>query len=128
MDRKKILLIEDETVMAQLFKTRIESMGSYEVFMAENGANGLDAAKRLKPDLIFLDILLPDIDGFEVLKRLKKSKNTANIPVVMLTALSDEKSKIKAVESFSEGYLVKPVEPGALKTKIEEVLKRRTGA
>ena len=125
MGERKILLIDDEVELCQLLKVRIESLGDYRVFIATSGLEGLAAAREVKPELILLDILMPELDGYEVLKRLKEDQGVAGIPVIMLTALSDIKSKIKAMESFCESYLVKPVEPEILKAKIEEVLKRR---
>ena len=71
---------------------------------------------------------MPKMDGFEVLKRLKKMPETVSIPVIMLTADCDEESKLKAAALFDEDYLVKPVEQEQLKAKIEEVLKRRGSA
>ena len=79
------------------------------------------------PDLILLDILMPGMDGFEVLEKLKKHEDTMMIPVVMLTAKGDEASKTKATQLYDELYITKPIEATDLKIKIEEVLER-TGA
>ena len=99
------------------------TIGDYQVYMAAGGREGIKAAKKVKPDLILLDIMMPDMDGQEVLKTLKQSNVTMSIPVIMLSALGDEDSKVQAAQSYSEGYLVKPVEPAVLKAKIEEILK-----
>lgn len=91
---------------------------------ATNGKEGIKLAKKTKPDLILLDILMPGMDGFEVLERLKKDKETIAIPVVLLTAKGDEESKIKAMKLYGEQFITKPIEALELKTKIEEILGR----
>ncbi|NQS99482.1 MAG: response regulator [Candidatus Omnitrophica bacterium] len=125
MYKKKILLIDDEEDFCRLVKMNLELIGNFEVNSATNGKQGLKLAKKLKPDLILLDIMMPGINGFEVLERLKKDQDTVQIPVVMLTAKEDEPSKIKASELYDELYLTKPIEAPDLKAKIDEILKMR---
>ena len=126
MAKKKILIIDDEENFCLLVKRNLELMGDFEVGIAINGKKGINIAKKTKPDLILLDILMPDTDGFEILERLKKDEKTIAIPVVMLTAKGDKASKVKASQLYDEEYIIKPIEPPDLKAKIEEVLKRRT--
>ena len=125
---RRVLIIDDEKDYIEVLKIRVVDAGDFDVFSARSGREGLATAKKEKPDLILLDIRMPKMDGFEVLKRLKKMPETVSIPVIMLTADCDEESKLKAAALFDEDYLVKPVEQEQLKAKIEEVLKRRGSA
>lgn len=122
---KKILIIDDEEYFGKLAKKNLELLGDYDVSAVTNGIEGVSLAKKIKPDLILLDIMMPGIDGFEVLKRLKGDPDTLIIPVVMLTAREDEESKLKASKLYDESYLTKPIESEELKNKIEDILKRR---
>ncbi len=125
MDRKKILIIDDEADFCMFVKMNLELGSKFEVEIALSGKEGIELAKRIKPDLILLDIIMPEMDGFEVLARLKKDKNTIAIPVVMLTARTDDTSKLRASMLYDEKYLTKTIETSQLKTEIEEVLRRR---
>ena len=127
MDRTRILIIDNEADFGGLLKKNLELSCGFAVDVAVNGREGIQKAKR-RPHLILLDIQMPGMDGFEVLEALKKDPDTREIPVVLLTAREDEESKIKAMQLFDEGYLTKPVELAVLKSKIEEVLKRRRPA
>jgi len=122
---KKILIIDDEEDLTFFVKANLELSGKFEVLIANSGKEGIRMAKRYNPDLILLDIMMPGMDGFEVLKSLKKIDSTVAIPVVMLTAKDDDDSKIQAAGLYNEEYIVKPVRIDALKTKIEEVFKLR---
>ncbi|MQY60562.1 response regulator [bacterium] len=119
---KKILIIDDEEDFCYFVKKNLEAISNFEIITATKGKKGLQIARKRKPDLILLDIMMPGIDGLEVLKRLKKSENTQNIPVIMLTAKDEDESKIKALGSFCDDYIVKPVENVVLKGKIHKVL------
>ena len=125
MERKRILIIDDEEDFCSLVKTGLETRSDFEVSIATNGKDGMDLAKVVKPDLILLDITMPEIDGFQVLEKLKKDKGTVSIPVIMLTAREDVEYKRKASQLFNEAYLTKPVEFSTLKSTIEDVLRRR---
>jgi two-component system copper resistance phosphate regulon response regulator CusR len=125
MERKRILIIDDEEDFCSLVKTGLETRSDFEVSIATNGKDGIDLAKVVKPDLILLDITMPEIDGFQVLERLKKDKVTVSIPVIMLTAREDVEYRRKASQLFNEAYLTKPVEFSTLKATIEDVLRRR---
>jgi DNA-binding response OmpR family regulator len=121
---KSILIIDDERGICSLIKENLELGGDYKVIIANNGKDGINAAIRNKPNLILLDIIMPGLSGFDVLKRLKEIDETTSIPVIMFTAVGTEEAKEKAMRLYNEDYLVKPVSVGVLKTKIEEVLKR----
>lgn len=119
---EKILIVDDEEDFCYFVKKNLEAISNYEIITTTKGKKGLQIARKEKPDLILLDIMMPGIDGHEVLKRLKKSEKTQNIPVIMLTAKDEDDSKIKALGSYCEDYIVKPVENIVLKAKIHKVL------
>jgi DNA-binding response OmpR family regulator len=122
---RKILIIDDEEDLVFFVKANLELAGDYRVIVAKSGKDGIRKAIRFKPDLILLDIMMPQVDGLRVLDKLKKSKETLGIPVVMLSAKADGESKLKAAGSYNAGYIVKPVQIETLKAEIEEVLGRR---
>ncbi|MDP2924499.1 MAG: response regulator [Candidatus Omnitrophota bacterium] len=126
MLQKKILIIDDEEYFCKMVKRNLEITGSFLVAIATNGKRGLSIAKKDKPDVIILDVMMPKMNGFEVLKRLKKDIDTISIPVIMLTAKGDQESYMQAAQLYDELYLLKPIDAPTLKTKIEEVIKRRS--
>ncbi len=103
---KTILLIEDESALQKTFGEILKQEG-YETVSALNGDIGLKLAKLKKPDLILLDLVLPKMHGFEVLKALKEDKETKNIPVIVLTNLEEIEDVEKAIELEATTYLVK---------------------
>jgi len=125
MRRIRVLMIDDEEDILWTVKKSLEVMGNYDVETVEDGKKGLVLAKKVRPDLILLDITMPKMDGFAVLKKLKDDSVTARIPVIMFTAREDEEAKIEASQLYDEDYVVKGMEMPLLKQKIEDVLKRR---
>jgi len=125
MDKIKILIIDDEEDLTFFIKANLELAGDYEVITATTGKEGIAIAASTDINIILLDIMMPKMDGFEVLDKLKKTKGVLSIPVIMLTAKGDAESKIKAAGLYNEDYIVKPVQIEMLKLKIEEALKRR---
>ncbi|MFA5389173.1 MAG: response regulator [Candidatus Omnitrophota bacterium] len=123
MPKKTILIIDDEEDLRKLLKMNLESAGDFKVITAANGMEGIAWAQKIKPDLILLDILMPDMDGIETLKILRKDKDTFKVPVIMLTALGYAPFKSRALELRADGYITKPIDAGELKTKIDNVLK-----
>ncbi len=121
--QRLILVIDDEEDFSYFTKRNLER-NNYSVVSVRDGAAGLSSAKELKPDLILLDIMMPGINGFEVLERLKQDSATASIPVIMLTGLDDEQARLKAGTLQDADYLVKPVEVEQLRSRIEKVLGR----
>ncbi len=122
---RKVLIIDDEEDLTFFVKANLELIEGYEVVTATSGSEGIKLAGRYKPDVILLDIMMPGMDGYETLDKLKSLPKTVAIPVIMLTAKADEESKIKAAGLYNEDYLVKPVQIDVLRVKIEEVLQRR---
>ena len=119
---KKILIIDDEEEFVTFLKTNLELRGDYEIIFALEGPEGIRIAEKDKPDLILLDIAMPRMDGFEVLKRLRGSKNTKSIPVIMVTARSDDGAMMSALKLHDDGYIIKPVKIEELEEKIAEAL------
>ncbi len=103
---KKILLVEDDEALAGVYKSRLEIEG-FETAWAPNGEDALSEAVKFKPDLILLDAMMPKISGFDVLDILRNTPETANIHVIMLTALSQPKDKERAEALGVDDYLVK---------------------
>jgi len=120
--KQKILIIDDEEDFCYFTKENLQLFGDNEVIIATSGKKGIRAVCKEKPDIILLDIVMPGMDGLEVLKRLKRNMKTIHIPVIMLTAKNEEESKMEAAGLYSVYYLVKPVETNFLKSKIDQVL------
>lgn len=117
-----LLLVEDDTFLANIYKTKFEMEG-YKVTVAENGEAGLNEAKKKKPNIILLDILLPKMDGFTVLKKLKDDFETEKIPVILLTNLGQKDDVEKGLEMGAVDYLIKAhFKPSEVLEKVKTVL------
>lgn len=103
---KKVLLVEDDDSLASVYLTRFEAEG-FNVKRVPNGEDALAATIEFRPDIILLDVMMPKVSGFDVLDILRNTPETANVKVVMLTALSQETDKQKASELGVDDYLVK---------------------
>ena len=119
-----VLMIDDEVNYPTAFKLLLETKGDNAVYLASNGQEGLEMARDKKPDLIFLDVMMPGIDGIEVLKSIRADKELKNIPVIMLTAVQTEKARAETLRLNVEGYLNKPLEMEVLLGKIDEIKNR----
>ena len=108
VERRRILVVDDNPTNIKLFKAMLPE-DKYEVHEALNGAAALKLTASVLPDVIFLDIMMPDMDGYEVTKRLKINNDTTHIPVVLVTALEESKHRIRGLEAGAEDVLVKPV-------------------
>ncbi|MFA5084850.1 MAG: response regulator [Candidatus Omnitrophota bacterium] len=126
MSVKKILIIDDELGFCELVEKNLELVNDFAVAIATDSREGISLAKKIKPDLILLDIMMPHMDGFEVLKKLKDDTDTIEIPVIMLTAKGDDESRTRAMQLYDEEYITKPIGINDLKNKIDEVLNRRS--
>lgn len=122
---KKILIIDDEKDFSYFVKENLQRLTNYEVITSDSGKKGMRAALKEKPDLILLDVIMPDIDGFQVLKKLKENDKTYHIPVIMLTAKNEDESKIKASGLYADDYIVKPVKARILMCRIHGILSLR---
>lgn len=121
----RILVVEDEVDLAELVSFNLRDAG-HDVSTVHNGANALSEIARQKPDLVLLDVMLPDISGFEVCRRLRRSVDTIDLPVIMLTAKGEEVDRIVGFEVGADDYVVKPFSPRELTLRVDAIL-RRTG-
>ncbi len=119
--KKQILVIDDETDMLMAIKLRLEASG-YEVHTAGDGLEGLNSARRLKPDLIILDVMLPKMNGYKVSRFLKFDEEYKHIPVIMLSALARQDDKDRAVETGANAYLTKPFDSAGLVDTVRRFL------
>ncbi len=123
--KKQVVIVEDEEDIVNLVKYNMEREG-YSVDFAYTGSEGLQKIERLRPNLVILDIMLEDIDGFTVCRRLKSSPNTRAIPVIMLTAKSEEVDIITGLEVGADDYITKPFSPRVLLARVRALLRRVT--
>lgn len=119
----KVLIVEDEANIRQLVKYNLEKE-SFQVIEAEDGLQGLRLAKAEKPDLVLLDLMLPQMDGLEVCRSLKGNQATAALPIIMLTAKSEEIDKVIGLELGADDYMTKPFSPRELVARVKAVLRR----
>ena len=117
MGAARVLVVDDEARVREMIEFRLRLLG-YEVLHASNGYEGLEAASREEPNLVLLDVMMPDLDGFQVCSQLKQNKATKDIPVVMLTARGDAKDVARAINSGAADYIVKPYDPVVLQQKV----------
>lgn len=122
MSGNKVLVIDDSKSEAALLKSMLSGW-KYEVSTAPSGAEGLQKAEAEAPNLIFLDIVMPEMDGFEVLGRLKGMDKTKSMPVIMLTGQGEEAAVARAFELGAADYIVKPFTPNVLMEKIKKAVK-----
>jgi DNA-binding response OmpR family regulator len=122
-EKRKILIAEDEPSLSEMYKLYFERAG-YEVFHAENGQMCVEVAEKNPPDIILLDILMPRVNGWEVLEKLKKNDKTKNIPVLIFSNLAQADEIQKGLDLGADEYLVKSnLTPKELLVKIEKSLK-----
>ena len=119
----KILVVDDDQAINELIKVNLELAG-YGVVQAFDGIKGFALAKQEIPSLIILDVMMPDIDGFTVAKRIRQNEETKEIPIIMLTALSQLNDKVKGFDIGVDDYLVKPFEVEELLVRVRALLKR----
>ncbi len=119
----RILVIDDDAAILELIAVNLE-MAGYEVSQAEDGIKGQALAMQLLPDLIMLDLMLPKVNGFTVCQRLRRNERTAEIPVLMLTALSQTQNKVDGFNAGADDYLTKPFEVEELLARVRALLRR----
>jgi len=125
MVQKRILLIEDEKDIAELIRHHLAREG-YAVSRAATGEEGLRLARADPPSLILLDLMLPGVDGLEVCRALKRQRGTDAIPIIMLTAKSEESDIVAGLELGADDYITKPFSPPVLVARLRAVLRRRS--
>ena len=118
--KKKILIVDDEEDILHFLELVLREKG-YEVATAANGQDALTKAQIEKPDLVLLDIMMPQMDGWEVLKLLRVDDETANIPVAMLSARTEAKDRVQGLQEGAIDYICKPFSLGELLAKVETI-------
>jgi len=121
----RILLVDDDELAANALRRGLERLGKHEVTLAHDGEAGLIAARKELPDLILLDIMMPKMNGHDVLKELKAKQITLHIPVIILSAINDEQSIKEALYEYDVTYITKPIEPHSLLKSVEHSLSCR---
>lgn len=120
----KIMIVDDSRLSADLLRQIIQPMG-YNVVIAYDGKSALDMIAKEKPDLILMDIMMPQLDGFELCERLKSDEKTRLIPIIMITALSDLSDKVKGIEVGADDFVTKPFNDTILFARIKSLLKTK---
>lgn len=123
MTNKKVLIVDDEEHIRELIKFNLKKEG-YDTAMAVNGSEALKVIKETKFDLILLDLMLPEVDGLEVCKEIRKNEETSDIPVMMITAKGEEFDKVLGLELGADDYITKPFSIRELMARIKALLRR----
>ncbi|MEL7645057.1 MAG: response regulator transcription factor [Anaerolineaceae bacterium] len=118
--KNRILVVDDEKGLVKIIRLNLEHDG-FEVFEANNGAQAMDRLRAILPDLVLLDVMMPDVDGFQVLRMIREVGST---PVIMLTAKGEENDKVRGLELGADDYVTKPFSPRELTSRIRAVLRR----
>ena len=121
-DRKKILVVDDHEDNIELLRARLEARG-YEVFGAIDGQAALDQVNHVCPDLILLDVMMPKMDGMEVVRRLKANPSLPFIPVIMQTALDSTENKVEGLDAGADDYITKPINFAELEARVNSLLR-----
>jgi len=119
----KILVVDDDRAINELIKVNLKLAG-YEVVQAFDGTQGFALAKQELPNMVILDVMMPNVDGYTVAQRIRQNDSTKNIPILMLTALSDIEDKGRGFAIGIDDYLVKPFDMEELKMRVKAILKR----
>lgn len=123
MIKKRILIVEDEEDIAELISFNLKQ-ARFNTLILLSGHHMISQARHYKPDLVLLDLMLPDLDGLELCKQLKRDKSLYNIPVIMVTAKGTETDRILGLELGTDDYIVKPFSPRELVLRVKAVLSR----
>ncbi|MDI6711905.1 MAG: response regulator [Anaerosomatales bacterium] len=122
----RILAVDDSPTILEMIKAILEA-GGYEVITASDGNEALEKARGENPDLILLDVMLPKLDGYRVCRLLKFDQNYKHIPIIMLTAKTEEQAMATGIRTGADQYLTKPVEPDTLLAAVAEELSKAKG-
>lgn len=118
-----ILLIEDDPDIQRMVQLSLKFQGGHQVTVASGGREGLEKAKELSPDLILLDVMMPEMDGYETCRQLKSQPGTRHIPVVFLSARAQQAEIQRGRDLGAIGYLVKPFDPMTLSSQLDAILR-----
>ncbi|MDQ8006431.1 MAG: response regulator transcription factor [Pedobacter sp.] len=125
--KQKILIVDDEPDILELIEYNLKKEG-YQVFLASNGQDGINVAKKVQPDLIILDIMMPKMDGIEACRLMRAIPEFKNTFMVFLTARSEEYSEIAGFNVGADDYIAKPIKPRALVSRINAILRRNVSS
>jgi len=123
LSKQTILVVDDEQDLLDLIEYNLKKEG-YNVLKAENGVQGLEMAKEYKPNLILLDIMMPKLDGIQVCEKMRANPDLKPIPVIFLTARSDEKTEVEGLDIGADDFITKPISTTKLLSRIKAVLRR----
>ncbi len=121
----KILLVDDEQDIIELIKYNLEKEG-FQVFTANNGLEGVNEARRVIPDLVLLDVMMPEMDGMEACIEMREIPDLQGTIIAFLTARAEDYSQIAGYESGADDYITKPVKPRVLVSKVKALLRRKS--
>lgn len=124
MKMQQILVVDDDKSIVKIVRAYLEQAG-YLVLTAYNGASALHALRREKPDLVILDLMLPDRDGWDITRSIRNDKRLATLPIIMLTARVDDSDKIVGLELGADDYVTKPFNPREIVARVRAQLRRR---
>ena len=119
---KKVLVADDDEDMLRLMELTLENDKRYQLHLVDGGQQVLDAVRKLRPDVVFLDVMMPDLDGFTVCRAIKENRDTANVKVVIVTALAQSIDRASAAEAGADDFVTKPFSPSALSAKLDGLL------
>lgn len=122
---RRVLVVDDDSSLRSRLRRLLQSEG-LEIATAKNGEDALDAVKRVKPDVVLLDVMMPGLDGFEVCRRLKGNAETRLVPVVLLTGLNKTKHRVRGIDAGADDFLTKPFERAELIARIRSLLKLKS--
>ena len=120
--RQTVLIVEDQPDLRSLLLDTMERLGGYNVIGAEDGLVGLEAAIEHRPDCVIVDVLMPQLDGFQFVQAMRGDPDTASIPLIILTALAQEVNQFRGLAYGADKYITKPARPVELVKAIREVL------
>ncbi|MBI2940084.1 MAG: response regulator transcription factor [Chloroflexi bacterium] len=126
MAGRKILLVDDEVKIVRIVRAYLERDG-FQVLTAADGRLALDLVRRERPDMVVLDLMLPEVSGWDVCRALRREPMTADVPIIMLTARDDVADRIVGLELGADDYVVKPFDPKELLARVHAVLRRAGG-
>lgn len=125
--RKKILVVEDQLQLLDILRTQFKEEG-FATATATDGVEAVRKARSLLPDLILLDVMLPELDGFAVCELLRKDSTTRDIPIIMVSGLSSQVSRCAGLEAGANDFVTKPVTPAHLVIRVRQIFEQRAAA
>jgi putative two-component system response regulator len=121
LEAPKVLLVDDNTANLQVLRENLDGLG-YKLLIAKSGKSALEIVRKAHPDLVLLDIMMPEMDGYEVCRRLKSAEETRHIPVIFLTAMADAEDEAKGLALGAVDYITKPINPELVRARVQNHL------